>query len=232
MEKKKGKTEASTEMEVDQPVAILSSPASFTLVEGVIHALINELMFTTKTTIAPHPPIAEQNASKTLSGAEATVSPAIALTPKIDKNPTHIAKVMIEKNFVAALTMALSKVDFNYPNICHLVPAILKPLEHLTKLAIKMSKLTSKNKDTVDSSESSISSADKEDELDIKEEDQEKTPDLYCNSALGMYGGVSLSYFLNSNFIFKEMDDANYGGEDEMDKDGNEDEDVEMNFGK
>ncbi|KAG6874485.1 hypothetical protein C0995_010395 [Termitomyces sp. Mi166 len=394
MEEKKGKTEASTEMQVDQPAATLSSPPSFASVEGVIHALINELMSTTKTVIASHPPIAERDAPETSSGAETTVPPAMASTPEagigsshseskvesfdyvsfimqclsellfsydsckvaflsyslkrktqtpakepnkfklgtlnfllndlvtfgtiipqaqpeqtpnhntlctwamsvivalcvdsvpnhdvkdlssdlvsvrkfvleavsraikdppstestdarygrllalaelcyrlltvrshtihrkqIDENPTHIAKVMLEKNFVATLTTALSEVDLNYPNIRRLVPAILKPLEHLTKLAIKMSRLTSKNKDTVDSSksesESSISSADEEDESDIEEENREETPDLYRNSALGMYGG--------------EMDDANYGGEDEMDEDGDEDEDVEMDFGE
>ncbi|KAH0589501.1 hypothetical protein H2248_005243 [Termitomyces sp. 'cryptogamus'] len=141
---------------------------------------------------------------------------------QIDDNPTHIAKVMLEKNFVATLTTALLEIDLNYPNIRRLVPTMLKPLEYLTKLAIKMSRLTSKSKDTVGGSklesESSISSADEEDESDIEEEDREETPDLYRNSALGMYGG--------------EMDDAHYGGEDEMDEDGNEDEDVEMDFGE
>ncbi|KAG6878824.1 hypothetical protein C0992_007445, partial [Termitomyces sp. T32_za158] len=134
---------------------------------------------------------------------------------QIDDNPTHIAKVMLEKNFVATLTTALSEIDLNYPNIRRLVPAMLKPLEYLTKLAIKMSRLSGKSKDIVGSSksesESSISSTDEEDDSDMEEEVREETPDLYRNSALGMYGG--------------EMDDAHYGGEDEMDEDGDDDED-------
>jgi E3 ubiquitin-protein ligase HUWE1 len=48
-----------------------------------------------------------------------------------DETPTHIAKVMLEKNFVSILTNALSEVDLNYPNVRSLVAAILRPLEHL-----------------------------------------------------------------------------------------------------
>jgi E3 ubiquitin-protein ligase HUWE1 len=48
-----------------------------------------------------------------------------------DDTPTHIAKVMLEKNFVATLTTALSEVDLNYPNVRGLVASILRPLEYL-----------------------------------------------------------------------------------------------------
>lgn len=50
---------------------------------------------------------------------------------KPEESPTHIAKIMLEKNFVPTLTTALSEVDLNYPNVKNLVAAILKPLEHL-----------------------------------------------------------------------------------------------------
>lgn len=48
-----------------------------------------------------------------------------------DDVPTHLAKIMLEKNFVAVLTSALSEVDLNYPNVRNLVAAILRPLEFL-----------------------------------------------------------------------------------------------------
>ena len=48
-----------------------------------------------------------------------------------DEVPTHLAKIMLEKNFVAILTTALSEIDLNYPNVRSLVAAILRPLEHL-----------------------------------------------------------------------------------------------------
>lgn len=50
---------------------------------------------------------------------------------KHDEIPTHIAKVMLEKNFVATLTNALAEVDLNYPNVRGLVASLLRPLEHL-----------------------------------------------------------------------------------------------------
>ncbi|KAJ7218040.1 hypothetical protein GGX14DRAFT_495423 [Mycena pura] len=138
-----------------------------------------------------------------------------------DDTPTHIAKVMLEKNFVATLTTALSEVDLNYPNVRGLVASILRPLEYLTKIAIKMSRTSSKNKDAVEGQKAdSVSSVgSEEDEEEVEDSDREETPDLYRNSALGMFGG--------------EMDDVHFGAEEEMDEDeDDEDEDVEMDFGE
>ncbi|KAK7057165.1 hypothetical protein R3P38DRAFT_3252330 [Favolaschia claudopus] len=139
-----------------------------------------------------------------------------------DETPTHIAKVMLEKNLVATLTTALSEVDLNYPNVRGLVASILRPLEYLTKIAIKMSRTTNKAKDATEQetaeSESSDGSEDEDEEMS-QGEGREETPDLYRNSALGMFGG--------------EMEDVHFGAEGAMDEDGDdEDEDVEMDFGE
>ena len=48
-----------------------------------------------------------------------------------EEAPTHIAKIMLEKNFVSTLTNALAEVDLNYPNVRVVVAAMLKPLELL-----------------------------------------------------------------------------------------------------
>lgn len=48
-----------------------------------------------------------------------------------DDAPTHIAKVMLEKNFVATLTNALAEVDPNFPDVRGVVTGILRPLEYL-----------------------------------------------------------------------------------------------------
>ena len=48
-----------------------------------------------------------------------------------EEGPTHIAKIMLEKNFVSTLTNALADVDLNFPNVRGVVAAILKPLELL-----------------------------------------------------------------------------------------------------
>ncbi|KAK0461087.1 uncharacterized protein EV420DRAFT_1746494 [Desarmillaria tabescens] len=135
-----------------------------------------------------------------------------------DEGPTHMAKVMLEKNFVSTLTSALSEVDLNYPNVRGLVISILRPLEHLTKIAIKMSRTTSKGRDVIDEVKAeSVVSMDSDDS-DGPEETREETPDLYRNSALGIYGG--------------EMEDVHFNGEDDIheDDDDDEDDDEEMDF--
>ena len=50
---------------------------------------------------------------------------------KTDEVPTHVAKVMLEKNFVATLTNVLAEIDLNYPNIRNVVSSVLRPLEQL-----------------------------------------------------------------------------------------------------
>ncbi|KIK67399.1 hypothetical protein GYMLUDRAFT_37513 [Collybiopsis luxurians FD-317 M1] len=140
---------------------------------------------------------------------------------KHEDTPTQISKVMLEKNFVATLTGVLSDIDLNYPNVRTLVVSILKPLEFLTKVAIKMSRAPGKNKDLPGSPKAGTISplpSDEDENEEETEEDREETPDLYRNSALGMYGG--------------EMEDMNYHGEDEdmEDDEGVVDEDEEMDY--
>ncbi|KAF7361866.1 hypothetical protein MVEN_00531100 [Mycena venus] len=136
-----------------------------------------------------------------------------------DDTPTHIAKVMLEKNFVATLTTALSEVDLNYPNVRGLVASILRPLEYLTKIAIKMSRTSNKNKDAAEGekaeSESSLGSEEDDEEME-EDTGREETPDLYRNSALGMKWRTSISARKVRWTRTRE----------------DEDEDVEMDFGE
>jgi E3 ubiquitin-protein ligase HUWE1 len=59
------------------------------------------------------------------------VRPHYTTKKTVEDTPTHLAKLMLEKNYVATLTNALGDVDLNYPQVKHLVTAILKPLELL-----------------------------------------------------------------------------------------------------
>lgn len=63
-----------------------------------------------------------------------------------------------------------------------------------TKIAIKMSKISNKTKEDM-AKDYSISSDSSTEDESMDDEPREETPDLYRNSALGMYGGVSYSYF-------------------------------------
>ncbi|KAI0766838.1 hypothetical protein BD413DRAFT_614840 [Trametes elegans] len=139
-----------------------------------------------------------------------------------EETPTHIAKVMLEKNFVSTLTNVLSEVDLNYPNIRNVVSSVLRPLEYLTKIAMKMSRVSDKTKELPEeeavTSESDISEEDEDEEDETENPESDAATDLYRNSSLGLFGG--------------EMDDAHYDDED-MDEEGedDEDDDVEMDFG-
>ncbi|KAG6336038.1 hypothetical protein ID866_3054 [Astraeus odoratus] len=138
-----------------------------------------------------------------------------------DDSTTHIAKIMLEKNFVATLTSTLSEVDLNFPNVRGLVASILRPLENLSRVAIKMSRASDKVKDGAEgkeeSSEAISDESSEEEDIDVGDHEREETPDLYRNSALGMFGG--------------EMEDINYSPDDEMDEEDEEEGDVDMEYG-
>ncbi|KAI9511134.1 hypothetical protein F5148DRAFT_1373973 [Russula earlei] len=123
-----------------------------------------------------------------------------------EETPTHISKIMLEKNFVSTLTNALAEVDLNYPNVRVVVAAMLKPLELLSKIAIKMNRASDK--------ESLPEDGDMEEGQDTA---REETPDLYRHSSLGMFGGDMEEQFT------EDVIDAQHGDEEE---------DVEMDFGE
>ncbi|KAK7687104.1 hypothetical protein QCA50_009605 [Cerrena zonata] len=100
--------------------------------------------------------------------------------------PTHLAKIMLEKSFVSTLTNVLAEVDLNYPHIKAAVAGILRPLEYLTKIAIRMSRVSDKHKDTFAEEHESIGSDVSDTDEDDDIEGREETPDLYRNSSLGM----------------------------------------------
>ncbi|GAA6062543.1 hypothetical protein JCM10212_004309 [Sporobolomyces blumeae] len=106
----------------------------------------------------------------------------------------QIAKLMLEKNFATILTNALAEVDLNFPNVNYLINAILRPLENLTKIVTKVGRAKNgqpaRNRFSDDSSDDDESMEDDDDEDDdIDSEEDQEAPDLYRNSALGMYEG-------------------------------------------
>ncbi|UTT88591.1 hypothetical protein NDA17_001733 [Ustilago hordei] len=134
----------------------------------------------------------------------------------------HMAKTMLEKNYVTVLTSAIADVDLNLPTVKSLLEAILRPLEHLTKIAIKMGKAKDKNgnRAVVDESEEETdfsSDYDMEDEFDDEDEDdedieREDTPDFYRNSSLGMHTGE-----METGYDDDEMSDENMDDDEDMD---------------
>ncbi|KAA1107112.1 hypothetical protein PGT21_002719 [Puccinia graminis f. sp. tritici] len=110
--------------------------------------------------------------------------------------PIQIAKIMLEKNYAALLSNALADVDLNFPSVQRLLNSILRPLEHLTKAVTKISRASSDRK-SGDSTTGPASTIEVESvpptESSVEDEEmmptEEDAPDLYRNSALGLYEG-------------------------------------------
>ena len=140
----------------------------------------------------------------------------IRVAPRDVKPPQevvlHMAKTMLEKNFVTVLTTALSQVDLGVPSVKALLDSILRPLEHLTKVAIKMGKARRhKPVEQQDSSgsESYSDASDMSDEYGSAQsysdnDDNQDAPDFYRNSALGMHTGE-----MEQGHYDEEMSDSN-----------------------
>ncbi|KAI5477219.1 E3 ubiquitin-protein ligase HUWE1 [Pseudohyphozyma bogoriensis] len=107
-----------------------------------------------------------------------------------DETSMQLAKLMLEKNFAVILTNALAEVDLNFPSVNNLINSILRPLEQLTKVVTKVGRAKSSAAlpGALDGDVSTEESSMDEDDVDVDSEEEE-TPDLYRNSALGMYEG-------------------------------------------
>ncbi|KAF9353291.1 hypothetical protein BGX26_008924 [Mortierella sp. AD094] len=116
-----------------------------------------------------------------------TATPAPGSVQKTnDDISINIVKVMLEKNFIMTLTNVVADIDLNYPHAKVLVNAVLKPLEHLTKLSLKMSRASDsgapkpRRRSTPLSGQGSGAGS------------GDDAPDLYRNSSLGMFDGTNI----------------------------------------
>lgn len=98
----------------------------------------------------------------------------------------QLAKIMLEKNFIGALNLALAEMDLNFPHVRRAIKYILKPLLELSRTALSLGEISSLEPTTLGGAE--------EDEISTAssvsdDDDREETPDLYRHSALGMFEG-------------------------------------------
>ncbi|KAF9206640.1 hypothetical protein BGZ49_002096 [Haplosporangium sp. Z 27] len=165
-------------------------------------------------------------------------SPAAAAGAKAnDDMSINIVKVMLEKNFIMTLTNVLADIDLNYPHAKILVNAVLKPLEHLTKISLKMSRAAEPGTSKVHHQAIPLartgSGAGSGDDAD--------TPDLYRNSSLGMFDGANLDsedddesddtsgeddMFEGEEYEEETASDASDLSEEDFSDEGDEDDDV------
>ena len=118
-----------------------------------------------------------------LSGALVTKN-VLPSTGGLEMGPQKaIAKLMFEKNFIAALTSSVADISLNLKGADRAVKYILRPLKQLTATAVELSESASISTIPGQNDEDNISSASSVSEVDGREE----TPDLYHNSTLGMF---------------------------------------------
>ena len=126
----------------------------------------------------------------------------------------HIGKLMYEKNYVGAFTSAIAEIDLNFPNAKRAVRYILNPLKQLTDLGLYLSQdsdfLSSAPGTSEEEEISSATSVSEDDEQD----EREATPDLYRNSALGMF---------ETSRRTRDESDSNDDEDEEMYDDGYDD---------
>lgn len=136
-----------------------------------------------------------------------------------EKPPQQIARIMFEKNFIAALTSSLADIDLNFPSARRVIKYILRPLKLLSKTATELSE-TSSISSLGPTDEDEISTASSVSDIDDM---REETPDLYRNSTLGMFEGGEMVDDDQSSYDEDEEDDEMYDEEMELEE-GMEDE--------
>ena len=147
----------------------------------------------------------------------------------------ELAKIMFEKNFIAALTGSIADIDLNYPGAKRAVKYILRPLKLLTHTAIYLSETSGIVTTPGPADDDEISTASSVSDMD---DIREETPDLFRHSTLGMLEpGRDEETSSESSDDDEDMyDDDGYDDgmefEEEIDRDGDEvvsDEEEEMN---
>lgn len=127
---------------------------------------------------------------------------------RIEENSDTIAKMMLERNVVSLLTQALIEVDLNYPSISKLVTSLLRCLDLLSRANVKFAQ-------KIDSLEND----EQEGEISSNHSTEDETPDLYRNSALGMFEGHTIEdYIEEENDMDSEDDEDSEIFEDEFEQ--------------
>lgn len=104
-----------------------------------------------------------------------------------EKSRQQLGRLMYEKNLIAALTSSVAELDLNFPNAKRAVKHILVPLKTLTDLAVDLSQRAELSAAPGSSTEEDDIASDTSASEGDSEEEREQTPDLYRNSALGIY---------------------------------------------
>ncbi|KAJ2995906.1 hypothetical protein HDV02_000306 [Globomyces sp. JEL0801] len=178
---------------------------------------------------------------KILSSKSIINLPAAKPNAPVDDHTFQIAQTMIEKGFVGVFTTVLAELDIHHPASQQVVAMVLKPLETLSRCAIRMGKTEiavgahkAKKLVTPGPGPSSFDNAFRE--IDHESvQDESELNDLYRNSALGMFEPTAEtedddSMDSDDEVVYEEYaDDAiEEGGEDSGDDESSTEDEMEL----
>lgn len=136
-----------------------------------------------------------------------------------EKTQMQMAKIMLDKHYVQALTSALADIDLNFPDASKkYIKYMLKTLRLLSKRAIDLSDsdMSSTLGGTTDEDEI-LTASSMTDIDDMREE----TPDLYRHSTLGLFEGGEMGDEDEEDWEEDDEDEEMYDEfEDEMPEEG------------
>jgi E3 ubiquitin-protein ligase HUWE1 len=160
---------------------------------------------------------------KLMTSSASSQVPQDFRTTTPSKDLWHTAKLMIEKDFVSLLSSVLANIDLQHPSARKVLKCVLRPLKALTKISIRLSETTDLVKPIPDQGQTEgheeesnfFEESSSESSGESDGEDREDTPDLYRNSALGLFGGDMQEESENSSYMSNEEEEMY----DEMDYD-------------
>ncbi|EHK98225.1 putative E3 ubiquitin-protein ligase TOM1-like protein [Glarea lozoyensis 74030] len=115
-----------------------------------------------------------------MSGKESAGS---AENPLAAMSHKQLKRIMFEKGYITALTASIADIDLNFPGAKRAIKYILRPLKTLSNTAVLLSDLGLVTNTSGQTEEDEIESATSVSDGD----DREETPDLFRNSALGIF---------------------------------------------
>ncbi|KAJ2753368.1 E3 ubiquitin-protein ligase tom1 [Coemansia pectinata] len=166
------------------------------------------------------------------------------------ESPNTLKKMLLERGILDLLTAASSRLNLNHPQGREMLNLFLRPMEHLAKAAVRISReavLQTWEESGQDKMPSSAMSSGTrggfnmdllEDENALVAEDEDVPPDLYENSALGLYQNQRTAAGHDGGDLFNEDDLMEEDFEEELYDDDNssvsdidtDDEDMDENM--
>ncbi|KAF8948924.1 hypothetical protein BGZ47_001133 [Haplosporangium gracile] len=153
------------------------------IVDGITRAFKDAMSSTEPIELKYGKFLALSELSYKLLGASA----APGILPKSTNDVSmNVVKVMLEKNFIMTLTNVVADIDLNYPHAKVMVTALLRPLESLTRLSLKMSRASDSSAPKPRRRSTPLSAG------GSGAGSGDDAPDLYRNSSLGMFDGTNI----------------------------------------